>query len=99
MATDPQPAQRASRTAPVQNSRGSFRVPWDVHVRAWQVYAALGHGDQSAARIAERGGFGCGEMIRLLSERDPWGETGWEPLSEQHKRRLSGIRTAGLEAL
>lgn len=63
------------RRAPVQRERATNRpagtVPWDVHERAWARYAELGHGAQSAERIAERGGFGYGEMACLLAGHDP----------------------------
>jgi hypothetical protein len=31
-----------------------FRVPWRIAKKAWDVYAALGHGSQSCERLAER---------------------------------------------
>lgn len=64
------------RRAPVQGEigrhakRGPGTITWDEHLRAWSVYAACGHGDQSAERIAERGGFGYDELTRLLG-REP----------------------------
>ena len=42
------------------------RIPWAVHMVAWRAYAAAGHGDQSAERINERGGFGWSELIALI---------------------------------
>lgn len=60
----------SDRTAPIDGWRSN--VPWSVHERAWRRYAALGHGDQSAERVAERGGFGWAELCVLLTGGDPW---------------------------
>ena len=67
-------AVRASKTAtaPVQPEQGfpfPTRIPWAVHERAWSQYAAAGHGDQSARRLAERGGFGVRELCACLLGR------------------------------
>lgn len=62
----------SKRTAPIQPQRGlpfPARVPWALHERAWSQYAAAGHGDQSAERLAERGGFGVGEFVACLLGR------------------------------
>lgn len=37
-------------------------VPWWAAERAYEGYAAAGHGDQSLERLAQRGGFGVGEF-------------------------------------
>lgn len=37
-------------------------IPWATHLRAWEGYAAAGHGEQSAERLAERGGFSYREV-------------------------------------
>lgn len=84
------------KTAPVQSQKRG-QIPWDVHVHAWQVYAALGHRSQSAKRIAERGGFGYLELCLMLDFRDPWGGEG-RPMSEQDKARALKYREEGLEA-
>ena len=63
------------------------KVPWDVHVRAWEGYARQFGCEQSAERIAERGGFGYREMqIHLAGLKCPVSEDvvlpevpGWEP--------------------
>lgn len=50
------------RTAPVQ---GYCRIPWSVHVKAWEGYSKEYPGSarqQDATRIAERGGFGVKEL-------------------------------------
>ena len=48
-------------------------LPWPVAEAIWEhLYAALGHGDQSLERIAERGGFSYREievMADLLRKR------------------------------
>lgn len=80
------------RRAPVQGDEGrggrpAGSVPWSVHLKAWDGYAAAGHGDQSAERIAERGGFGYREMQLALAGRyREWASKeelppvpGWEP--------------------
>lgn len=53
-------------------SRPPGTVPWDVHERAWKVYAAAFGRSQSAERIAERGGFSYAEMRCLLAGHSPW---------------------------
>lgn len=58
--------QDEERWAPVQGmASGIVGIPWGLHERLWGVYAAWGHGSQSAERMAERGGFGLGEIARL----------------------------------
>ena len=42
-------------------------VSWEVHQKAWENYAAAGHGSQSAERLAERGGFGYRELQCALA--------------------------------
>ena len=87
------------RRAPVQSDRrwprgapGSVpgTIPWNVHLRAWEGYAADGHGDQSAERIAQRSGFSYREVQCALlghynecspdhnDEHPP--VPGWEPI-------------------
>lgn len=52
-----------ARMAPVQ---GSDPIPWAVHVAAWEVYAKRYGEDQSASRLAQRGGFSVGELDKFL---------------------------------
>lgn len=52
-----------------------FRVPWRIHQKAAEVYNNLGH-DQSAERLAERGGFGLEELIYLLAGENPYAVKG-----------------------
>ncbi len=60
-------------------------VPWWVHLKAWEAYDRAGHGEQSAERIEERGGFGYGELQCLLADHYVCGSgehgpvPGWEP--------------------
>jgi hypothetical protein len=82
--------------APVQADKAGL-VPWEIHVRAWQVYAAL-HGDQSALRIAERGGFGWQELALLLAERNPFSGEARHLLGHQ-RERLRLLREAKAEKL
>ncbi len=50
----------------VHPRRPAGTVPWSVGVAAWERYAARYGRDQSVERIAERGGFGFGEMHLFL---------------------------------
>lgn len=65
----------ADRRAPVQGERRIARgqaghdagtIAWEEHVEAWTAYARRYGDDQSAERIAERGGFGYRELLILL---------------------------------
>lgn len=72
------------RLAPVQ---GDHRIPrgqpgreygtiaWEEHVRAWEAYAKRYGNDQSAERLAERGGYGYRELIMFLGHEP----TTWRP--------------------
>lgn len=57
------------RVAPVQDIRGASvpmgTIPWGLHEVLWLVYADHGHGNQSAERLAERGGFSRAELGML----------------------------------
>ena len=73
------------RRAPVQ---GDYRiakgapghragtVTWEEHAKAWEDYARRYGRDQSAERIAERGGFGHEELTEHLGHAP----TTWEPV-------------------
>lgn len=80
--TDPEmhcPTCICGRRAPVQadreHRRGPGSIAWAEHLLAWSAYAAKHGAGQSADRIAERSGFGFGELIMFLG-REP--ET-WRP--------------------
>jgi len=66
----------AMKTAPIQvDPRDSrerdfpTRVPWSMSGRAWDAYAAAGHGNQSHERLVERGGFGVAEFVACILGR------------------------------
>lgn len=50
--------------APVQGY--SAGIPWSLHLRAYDVYAAKWGRGQSAERIAERGGFAVDELDEFV---------------------------------
>lgn len=62
-------------------------VPWIVAEVAYQTYARDGHGNQSLERLAQRGGFGWGELIACLrgSYNNP--DTTWADLRAAIERR------------
>lgn len=64
-------------TAPVQadKSHPAGIILWPEHLKAWEEYDRRYGSRQSAARIAERGGFGYDELTALLGHEP---ET-WEP--------------------
>mgnify|MGYP001578405148 CR=1 FL=1 len=70
------------RRAPVQadqkRKKGPGTIAWTEHLLAWSGYAAKYETDQSAERIAERGGFGYEELVDFLG-KEP--ET-WQPTRE-----------------
>jgi hypothetical protein len=55
---------------PIQSERGAkphpIRIPWSVAEKAFSVYSTRYGRDQSLERMAERGGFGPGEMDLFL---------------------------------
>lgn len=56
------------------DARPPGTITWSEHVKAWEAYARQYGKQQSAERMAKRGGFDYGELVDLLG-RDP--ET-WE---------------------
>lgn len=48
---------------------GAGSIAWEEHVEAWNVYAKLYGKDQSAVRIAERGGFSYREIVDHLGRQ------------------------------
>jgi hypothetical protein len=62
----------AERRAPVQSSKQHNRpigtIAWSEHEQVWKAYAARYGRQQSAERIAERGGFGYGEIVMLTGD-------------------------------
>lgn len=74
------------RRAPVQGagwqSREAMRRPpgtisWTEHLEAYEAYAARYGRDQSAERLAERGGFGWTELVLFLGHEPRT----WQPRS------------------
>lgn len=65
-------ADTDARRAPVQSVLGratplpAGTIAWTEHVEAWTEYARRFGRDQSAERIAERGGFGMLELCSFL---------------------------------
>lgn len=81
----PKPANQETRCAPVQGAMGHYKrgepgyaagtVSWVEHEAAWRTYAARYGRDQSAERIAERGGFSYGELVMFLGHKpETWKE-------------------------
>lgn len=67
------------RKAPVQ---GEYKakipagtIDWAEHEEVWEAYAKRFGTHQSAERIAERGGFGYSEIVKLLNKQP----TTWAP--------------------
>jgi len=99
MSDDPKkhcPTCICGRRAPVQGelrhdpsgrpARGLGTISWEEHEQAWALYAGKYGRDQSAQRIAERGGFGWHELVDLLGHEP----TTWAPagaVTEREHRR------------
>ena len=74
------------RRAPVQKELGergkvvkpAGTITWEEHCEAWADYAARYGRDQSAERMAQRGGFSYGELVDHL-KREP---RTWVPVRE-----------------
>ena len=90
------PSCICGRRAPVQGDtprirddrpRGPGTIAWSEHEQAWAVYAGRYGRDQSAQRIADRGGFGWSEMVELLGhEPATWAPAGAVAEREDWKR-------------
>lgn len=81
------------KTAPFQIPR-KYRdssapvIPWDMHMRAYEVYAHV-HGSQKALTKGEcRGGFGVGELFAFLYA----GQFPREEWTERVNRAINQIR-------
>ena len=73
------------RRAPVQadtygtkNGHGPGTVAWAEHVEAWSAYAVRYGRDQSAERMAQRGGFSYGELTLYLGHEPKT----WKPAND-----------------
>lgn len=60
------PFTQGTDSVPCQPERA---CPREVSEEAYKEYVAQGHGDQSHARLLERGGFGSVEMAIFLYQR------------------------------
>ncbi len=60
--------------APLASAKPSGTIAWAEHVEAWVAYNRM-HKEQSAERLAERGGFGWYELVELLGHEPHT----WEP--------------------
>lgn len=60
------------KTFPIQSHRGAkphpLKIPWDLAELAYSVYSAQYGRGQSLERLAERGGFGPGEMDEFVPD-------------------------------
>lgn len=63
--------------APDAREHQGGTVAWDEHVEAWKDYAKRYGNDQSAERLAQRGGFGYAEITDHLGHPPKT----WEPRS------------------
>lgn len=57
---------RAPVQADPKQGKGPGTIDWSEHVAVWCAYAKIHGSQQSAARIAERGGFSYGEIVMLM---------------------------------
>lgn len=82
------------RRAPVQGEhrgtgrerRGPGTIAWTEHEQAWAIYSRKYGRDQSAQRIADRGGFGWYELIELLGHEPAT----WVPADAVAERERHG---------
>lgn len=60
---------RLKKLAPYQigNTKRGY-ITWEAHLRAFAIYSAIYGTEQSAERLAERGGFGEGELDAFYPE-------------------------------
>jgi hypothetical protein len=67
------PSCTCGRRAPVQGEHGppeqrraAGTITWDEHLKCYAAYAAQYGTDQSAERLAARGGFGYNEFVHFV---------------------------------
>lgn len=58
-----------------RGARPAGTISWDEHLEAYENYAKRYGRDQTAERLAERGGFSWYELVNLLGHEP----TTWEP--------------------
>lgn len=69
------------RTYPNRKPMGPGTISWTEHEEAWGDYARQYGTQQSAERMAERGGFGYGELLTHLGhEPKTWRPAGRDDL-------------------
>lgn len=88
-------SETSEKLAPIQGRERGAMIPWGLHVRIWQAYASLGFGDQSAQRMAERGGFAWGEATWMLGE---WNPITKRPFTDEQSARFAWFRGTGIES-
>jgi hypothetical protein len=67
------PVQPSRNIAPGRTGRIRGTVSWEEHLEAFEDYARLYGRNQSAERIAERGGFSYFELVQHLHRfPDSW---------------------------
>jgi len=68
--------ERAPVQADRHHNKPAGTIAWWEHLEAWAVYAKRFGKGQSAERIAERCGFGYGELLEFLGHEprtwEPW---------------------------
>lgn len=69
------PVQGGDRGREGKKGWGPGAVAWWEHLLAWSGYAKSNGRGQSAERMADRGGFGYGELTEYLGHEP----TTWEP--------------------
>lgn len=84
-------------TFPIQSERGAkphpLQIPWDVAELAYSVYSGEYGRSQSLRRLAERGGFGPGEMDMYLPDwRDRCDRI--KQLEAQHDELVAALKLA-----
>lgn len=62
--------EKGARLKPGDPGYGPGTISWEEHLLAWSAYAGEFGTSQSAERMAERGGFGYGEL-RMYLGREP----------------------------
>lgn len=82
------PLQMSSRA---KSAEGPRTVPWSIAEAAWDVYAARYGREQSVERLAERGGFGWGEMDMFLPGWRELAQKAREPEPEPEPEPLRGV--------
>ena len=82
-------------TAPVQVPQGwrrepkdAAKVPWDMHLRAYDVYCKCYGAQDALVRDGCRGGFGIGELLAFLYARS-YPESEWRQRVDEAFDRMN----------